>query len=92
MSTKKEKAPWETGEGKQITVEFLRDVQYENEGRRQGPKFYRGRTYTFDAWFAERWIKRGAAYDVAGDAPEPEAAEKLPPETGLTRGGASMFQ
>jgi hypothetical protein len=80
--------PGQTGEGDQITVEFLRTVRFECEGRNKGPKFVKGKKYTFDAPFAERWIKRGAAFDVRiGPPEEVEDEEERAPS--LTKGGAS---
>ncbi|MGE0828948.1 MAG: hypothetical protein AB7O04_06310 [Hyphomonadaceae bacterium] len=82
------KVPQGTPNVEQMEVEFLRSVQFECDGRKQGPKFLKGKRYTFDRPFAERWIKRGAAFDVAGPEPEPAELEEEP-IAGLPRGGAS---
>ena len=81
----------------QVTVVFTRTVQFECAGRKQGPKFGKGREYVFDADFANRWIKRGAAYNKADGAPEPQLEDdedEVARESrgGMTRGGASSDQ
>lgn len=89
-----ELARFQTGEptatGQQpVTIKFRRTVQYECDGRHKGPFLRKGETFTFDYDFAQRWIKRGAAYDVAG--PEPVDAEPVKPKPGvLQKGGASQ--
>jgi len=64
--------PGQTGEGEQKTVVFLRTRQYECYGRKKGPTFVAGKEYTFDAEFADRWLRRNAAYDVRFGPPEQE--------------------
>lgn len=43
-----------------MRVKFLRDEQYENEGRNLGPKFAEGEVYDFTEAFGQRWVQRGA--------------------------------
>jgi hypothetical protein len=71
----------------QVKVTFLRTVQFECDGRKKGPKFHKDKDYTFDRPFADRWIKRGAAYETAHGAPEVEEDEA--PVAPLQKGGAS---
>lgn len=61
-----------TKDVEQVKVTFLRSVQFECDGRRKGPKFLKDRDYTFDRHFADRWIKRGAAYETAMGPPDVE--------------------
>jgi hypothetical protein len=67
--------PGQTGDGEQKTIVFLRTRQYECFGRRKGPTFIAGKEYTFDAEFADRWLRRNAAYDVRFGPPEQQPDE-----------------
>jgi len=60
----------------QVEVTFLRTTLFECYGRKKGPKFYRGKTYVFDADFAQRWVKRNKAYLTEEGPPLPEENEK----------------
>lgn len=44
-----------------MRIQFLRDEQYENEGRNKGPKFAKGELFDFTDAFGQRWLQRGAA-------------------------------
>lgn len=77
--------PGQTGEGEQKTVVFLRTRQFECYGRKKGPTFVAGKEYTFDAEFADRWLRRNAAYDVRFGPPEQEVNE----DEVVTSGSAS---
>lgn len=69
-----------------VEVKFLRTVKFESGGRNKGPLFVKDRSYRFGEAFAQRWIKRNAAYDVrVGPPPPPEELERAP----SARGGAS---
>lgn len=72
----------------QVKVTFLRTVQFECDGRRKGPKFFKDKEYTFDRDFADRWIKRGAAYETAIGPPDVEEDEEAAAPA-LAKGGAS---
>ncbi len=72
----------------QVKVTFLRTVQFECDGRKKGPKFFKDKDYTFDREFADRWIKRGAAYETALGAPEVDEDED-DAAPALQKGGAS---
>lgn len=64
-------------------IRFLRDEQYESEGRKQGPSFAEGETVVASEDFAGRWTRRGSA-EVVGKGEPPEglafarAADKAP--------------
>jgi len=87
--------PGQTGEGKQTEVEFRRTVIFECEGRKKGPKFLKGRKYTFDDAFAQRWIKRNAAFDTSESPPVEmgdDEEQQRPPvlEKGAASEGATV--
>lgn len=89
---KNPKDAWQEGRvgttgAEQVEVTFLRTVQFECDGRKKGPKFFKDKKYTFDRDFADRWIKRGAAYETALGAPETEDEEEA--AAPLAKGGAS---
>lgn len=73
----------------QIEVTFLRTVRFECDGRKKGPVFKQNDSHTFDAPFAQRWLKRNAAYVTADGPPqsaqdEAEADGDAPPPRGTT--------
>lgn len=71
----------------QVGITFLRTVQFECDGRKKGPKFFKDKEYTFDRPFADRWIKRGAAYETKLGPPEVEDEDEAPAV--LQKGAAS---
>lgn len=50
-----------------MRVKFLRDEQYESEGRNQGPRFAAGEVYDFTEEFGQRWLQRGAVEVIDAD-------------------------
>lgn len=50
-----------------MRIKFLRDEQYESEGRNTGPKFAAGEVYDFTDEFGQRWVQRGAAELIDSD-------------------------
>lgn len=49
-----------------MKVKFLKDTQYENEGRRKGPVYEKDSVHDFPDDFAHKWIRRGVAVAVDG--------------------------
>lgn len=47
-----------------MRVRFLREVQYECDGRNKGPVYKKDSEHNFDDAFAQRWLRRGAAVVV----------------------------
>lgn len=56
------------------TIQFSRTVQYATEGRNRGPIYTEGSVHTFEDSFADKWLGRGVAVEVAGGVPIPEPA------------------
>lgn len=54
-----------------VKVRFVRTVTYEKDGPHQGPVYSAGSEHEFDAAFADRWIRRGAAVRVETPAAKP---------------------
>lgn len=49
-----------------MRIGFTKTVQYENEGRHQGPIFQAGDVYDCADDFAQRWLERGVAVNLDG--------------------------
>jgi len=62
-----------------MRVKFLRDELFESEGRNQGPLYKAGEVHDFTDEFAGRWLRRGAAVEVA-DEPVAEASAPVASE------------
>lgn len=94
MASKNQKDAWKDGRAgssgvEQVKVTFLRTVQFECDGRKKGPKFFKDKEYAFDRPFADRWIKRGAAYETAMGPPEVDDEDEDAAAPALQKGGAS---
>lgn len=53
-----------------MKIKFTSTVQYENEGRRQGPIFEKDSEHVFTDDFAHKWLRRGVAVKTGDDQPK----------------------